>query len=365
MFLWDNKDTRECNELHTGNTPRSIMTKGSSTSKGTVYGNLIRGNKDKLMISYLRHDNYTMSGTCTALFAGDMHFFGGSNYSTNNVIESESGYEGVVTSNVIDFTRQHFMIKTHRTGRMDKIEKLDDLDIGFEGASCGSFQIASFLGSQNVVIICFDLTRTKSCYLFDGEVTYYISDSNYDHLWDGLVNYKDGLLTVGSWNSGQKTEILQRSKNGTFIWTVIEPDFNFTTGKRIVYHSLVTIEASDMNEEYVLLIGGVNDDYYGMKNVFKFNDTWHPFGQLKKPRSFHNSIYWNGGVYIIGGIYPPDENNLKHENEQGMRNWNTKMEIWTIKDSPDQFKTSENWPMLRRWLRPHLFIVPDSFFPDK
>ena len=116
MFLWDNNDTRDCNELHTGNTPRSIMTKGSSTSKGTVYGNLIRGNKDKLMISYLRHDNYTMSGTCTALFDGDMHFFGGSNYSTNTMIESESGYEGVVTINVIDFTRQHFMIKTHRTG---------------------------------------------------------------------------------------------------------------------------------------------------------------------------------------------------------------------------------------------------------
>ena len=43
---------------------------------------------------------------------------------------------------------------------------------------------------------------------------------------------------------------------------------------------------------------------------------------------------------------------------------NSKMEIWNIKDSPDQFKTEENWPQLYNWYKPHLFIVPDSFFPD-
>ena len=42
----------------------------------------------------------------------------------------------------------------------------------------------------------------------------------------------------------------------------------------------------------------------------------------------------------------------------------TKIEIWNTKDSPNQFKTTENWPELFYWMNPHLFIVPDSFFPD-
>ena len=43
---------------------------------------------------------------------------------------------------------------------------------------------------------------------------------------------------------------------------------------------------------------------------------------------------------------------------------NTKMEIWKKEESPDKFKTTENWPELNVWRRPHLFIVPDSFFPE-
>ena len=115
-------------------------------------------------------------------------------------------------------------------------------------------------------------------------------------------------------------------------------------------HSLVTIESSDINDEYVLLIGGISDKYRIMNNIFKFNGTWILFGKLNKPRFGHNSIYWNGAVYVIGGIYD--------------YNKNTKMEIWNIKDSQNQFKTTENWPELLWWSKPHLFIVPDSFFPD-
>ena len=81
-----------------------------------------------------------------------------------------------------------------------------------------------------------------------------------------------------------------------------------------------------------------------MKNIFKFNGTWLPLGRLNKPRYMHNSIYWNGAVYVIG-LYDSGDN--------------TKMEIWNIKDSPDQFKTKENWPELFDWHDPHLFIVPD------
>ena len=88
-----------------------------------------------------------------------------------------------------------------------------------------------------------------------------------------------------------------------------------------------------------------------MQNIFKFNGTWFPFGQLKKPRHSHNSIYWDGAVYVIGG-------------RNDLSDYITKIEKWNMNDSPEQFQTIENWPVLNNWLNPHLFIVPDSFLSD-
>ena len=124
-------------------------------------------------------------------------------------------------------------------------------------------------------------------------------------------------------------------------------------------HSLVNIP-SDINEEYVLLIGGVEFKEKVMRmqsDVWKFNGSWTYFGNLNKPRCAHNAIYWNGAVYVFGGRYSEDVDVTDARK--------TKMEIWKIEDSPDEFKTSENWPELDSWFHPHLFIVPDSFFPDK
>ena len=165
-------------------------------------------------------------------------------------------------------------------------------------------------------------------------------------------------MTVGgrgfdSWDN-QKTEIIKMDENKKCSWSVVEPDSKFGPGESIYYHSLVTVESSDINEEYVLLIGGLTNRRR-MKNIFKFNGTWLIFGQLKKPRRYHNSIYLNGAVYVIGGRTKKDGFDVEHK---------TKIEIWNIKDSPDQFKTKENWPELFSWDNPHLFIVPDSFFPD-
>ena len=42
----------------------------------------------------------------------------------------------------------------------------------------------------------------------------------------------------------------------------------------------------------------------------------------------------------------------------------TKMEIWNITNSPERFQTSETWPKLFGWTKPHLFIVLNSFFPE-
>ena len=147
----------------------------------------------------------------------------------------------------------------------------------------------------------------------------------------------------------------------------------FSAGGGISEYSLITIPSSDINEEYVLLIGGANSyvgkGYFGnvgkfeqLDIVFKFNGTWSPFGQLKKPRFRHSSIYWNGAVYVIGG--QPAEAWTEYNYNLGNTTYRTKMEIWNIKDSPDQFNSTENWPELFDWLKPHLFIVSDSFFPD-
>ena len=329
-----------CNELHTGYIPRSIMTKGNSISDGTQYRNFIRGNKDKLMISYRRepsHD-YRMLGACGVLFEGEIHFFGG-----------DSTYD-------IDFSRQHFVIETKRTGQLVKMIKKENLEIGFYKHSCRSFEMTSEYfpwSKENFVILCFGVITEKSCYSFNGTGLTYIGDCNYGHNNGGLTKYDGNLLTCGGAsyayrriNGNQKTEILKIDESKPISWSVVELDFEFTLGEYIMDHSLVTVESTGVNEEYVLLIGGLNDNDIHLETVFKFNGTWFPFGQLNKPRIWHNSIYWNGAVYVIGGISE------------------TKMEIWNINDSPDQFKTKENWPELFYWARPHLFIVSDSFFPD-
>ena len=115
----------KCKEDHTGNTPRSIMTKGTSTRRkisgnrpGYLYGNFDPGDQDKLMITYYRdptHD-YTMDGACGVIYQGNMHFFGGDRY------EIQRG------NSVYDFAKQHFMIETHRSGKMVQMKKMKDLD---------------------------------------------------------------------------------------------------------------------------------------------------------------------------------------------------------------------------------------------
>ena len=169
-------------------------------------------------------------------------------------------------------------------------------------------------------------------------------------------------MVVGGLYTNQKTEIMKIDANKTFSWSIVDPDFEFTPSKWISDHSLVTVEASDINEEYVLLIGGLIRTEYDFKTaqdkVFKFNGTWFPFGKMKKSRMDHTSIYWNGAVYITGGRTDGIRSSSRSKSVK------TKTEIWNIRDSPNHFKTTETWPVLFDWELPHLFIVPDSFFPD-
>ena len=109
-FFENKTDNKWCGEKHIGNTPRSIMTKGTSTRpKSRPYGNFHPGDNDKLMISYKReqfHD-YTMAETCGVLYRGEMHFFGGAYY-----VEER-------------FNRfyQHFVVERKRSGQLVKMTK--------------------------------------------------------------------------------------------------------------------------------------------------------------------------------------------------------------------------------------------------
>ena len=151
-----------CNELHIGNIPRSIMTKGTSTRRknrllGSFNGNFNPGNSDKLMTDYRgeqSHD-YTMIGACGVLFEGDKHFFHGFEYSSYY-----QTYYG-------DLTRQHFVIETQRSGELIKMTKKEDLEIEFINPSCSSFEIISEhfpWFKTNFIILCFGDSLTKSCY---------------------------------------------------------------------------------------------------------------------------------------------------------------------------------------------------------
>ena len=256
-----------------------------------------------------------------------------------------------------------------------------DLEYPLRNPSCSSFEITDQYFpwlSKNIVVLCFDWFEAFLCYSFDGNSigklsNTIIGDSNFGHNGGGLIKYKRSLLTVGGWGN-RKTEILERNSNGAYIWSTVEPDFDFTewnfhSWKHIQSHSLVNIKSSNINEEYVLLSGGSYGGYDDdgpppkiMERIYKFNGTWHPFGQLRRPRTHHSSIYWNGAVYFIGGYYSfrtVDENWRTVDENSRVR-----MEIWKIPDIPDRFETTENWPELFNWDSPHLFIVQDSFFPD-
>ena len=118
------REHSNCNENHIGNTPRSIMTKGTSTRRknslpGYLYGNFDPGDQDKLMITYKRDPthNYTLSAACGVIYQGNIHFFGG---------DSDGGLLDKLEN--VDFSKQHFMIETKRSGRMVKMTKMKDLE---------------------------------------------------------------------------------------------------------------------------------------------------------------------------------------------------------------------------------------------
>ena len=76
-------------------------------------------------------------------------------------------------------------------------------------------------------MICFDLNHQKNCYQYDdGGLTHFV-DANENHYSARLGKYKDQLITVGDLSFNQKTEILDRSYNARYKWT-LGPNYNFS-----------------------------------------------------------------------------------------------------------------------------------------
>ena len=241
-----------CKEKHTGNTPRSIMTKGTSTRRknrlpGRLYGNFDPGDQDKLMITYQRdpeHD-YSLYGACGVVYQGDIHFFGG--VYKKNSSEFIDPISHFVTE--YDFRRQHFFIATQRKGRMVKMTKMKNLNVGFYFPSCSNFEITSDnfpWSSKNIVILCFTPDKAKSCYSFDGEISF-IGESLYSHSGPnnagpggGLAKYRGKLITAGG-GYIMKIEIMERKKNGTYIWSESDAKFSQYKGGPFITANLVVV----------------------------------------------------------------------------------------------------------------------------
>ena len=180
----DSKSKSGCIEIHTGNQPRSIMTKGASTRPKSrlpgAYGNLDLGNDDKLMITYRRersHD-YTMRGACGLAYEGEMHFFGGFKYGQH------------------DFTKQHFVIETKRSGQLVKMTKKEDIEYALTNPKCSNFEVSSeYTGDEladktNIVVLCFaGVSPDNFCFAYDGKVVYF-SKTKYGHFDAGLVGFR-------------------------------------------------------------------------------------------------------------------------------------------------------------------------------
>ena len=113
---------------------------------------------------------------------------------------------------------------------------------------------------------------------------------------------------------------------------------------------MVNVPQTRLNEEYLLLIGGIYSDDNFSDKVHKFNGKWSFFGNLQKTRAHHGSVFLNGRVFIIGGEENRDNDPIKTET------WDT---------SKSRFETESTWPELAYWTTYSnlVFIIPDYINP--
>ena len=134
----------------------------------------------------------------------------------------------------MDFRKQHFSIESKFDGKMPKMIKHDDLEIGFNSPACASYELTHKLIKKSVVALCFDADHNQSCFYYDGrtgKITKF-PDSTYPHWFGGLANYKEGLITAGGyWNQiGERLQLnrdheFEEFNPNNYFWT-------FTVGIR-------------------------------------------------------------------------------------------------------------------------------------
>ena len=311
-----------------GNNERAVITRALSNYLDKTDGKYKIGNKDKIITSFNTNGNvkYDFDDACGVTYQGLIHFFGG----------YFDAYEN-----------QHFGFDEKRN-----FVKYKNLEIDFRIPQCSNFKISkpnSQSSDKEVVLLCFDMNHKENCYQYDdGELTHF-ADAYEDHYSARLGKYKDQLVTVGDSINNQETEILDRSYNGEYKWT-LGPNYNFSPYGNIYAYSMVNVPQMGLNEEYLLLIGGMDllDNFYD--KVHKYNGKWTFFGNLQKTRANHSSVFLNGRVLIIGGW------------ETNGNKW-MKTETW--ESSKSRFETESTWPELNYWSTwsNHVFIIPDYINP--
>ena len=311
-----------------GANERAIITQGLSTHLDKTDEKYKIGNKDKIITSFNTNGNvkYQFNGACGVTYKGLIHFFGG----------------------LGDYRNQHFGFDEKRN-----FVKYKNLEMYILVPQCSTFKISksnSQSGDKEVVLICFDAYHRKNCYQYDDDELTHFADANEDHYSARLGKYKDQLITVGYWYN-EKTEILDRSYNGVYKWT-LGPNYNFSPTGKIYQYSMVNVPQMGFNEEYLLLIGGYDGSGSGgyIDKVHKFNGKWSFFGNLQKTRAYHGSVFLNGRVFIIGGFENYDNRWMKTE---------------TWDSSKSRFETEPTWPELNSWYTDsnHVFIIPDYTNP--
>ena len=300
----------------------AVMTRGLSSSLSETSDEYKIGNEDKIITSFNKNGDVWFVGACGVIYQGIIHFFGGL------------------------WENQHFGFDEKRN-----FVKYENLATNFQFPQCSTFDISnSQSGNKEVVLLCFDWEHEKYCYQFaDGKLTHFI-DANESHHSARLGKYKDQLITVGG-VTNQKTETLCRSYNGRYKWT-LRPEYNFAPTGDIFDYSMVNVQKMGSHEEYLLLIGGKYGDnvHTWLDKVHKYNGRWSYFGKLQTTRAYHNSVFLDGRVFIIGGSGNDDNKWMKTE-------------IWDI--SKSRFETKSTWPELNNWYTNsnNALIVPEYTNP--
>ena len=304
----------------------AVITRGLSASFSQIDEKYEIGNDDTIITSFNTNKEYELLGACGVIYQGIIHFFGGGQYS--------------------NYRTQHFGFDEKRN-----FVKYENLKLNFEIPQCSTFSTLkpnSQSVDKEIVLLCFDYNHQKNCYQYaDGSLTHFV-DANESHYRARLGEFKNQLITVGG-SDNKKTEILDRSDNGQYKWSLGQ-DYNFSPTGKIYHYSMVNVPQIGSNEEYLLLIGGKNGGYSYLDKVHKYNGKWSYFGNLQKTRGYHNSVLLNGRVFIIGGW------------ENGDNYW-TKTEVWDI--SKSRFETESTWPELNYWTTGsnNAFIVPEYTNP--